>query len=308
MSRKLTVAAAQLGPVRRAEPRRSVVARMIALLKEAAGVGCAFVTFPEMALTTFFPRWHIEDAEEVAGFFEDSMPGPETNPLFDAARTLGIGFYLGYCERMPGREGADHLGYNTSILVDRMARASLSASTARCTCPATRSLRREPQAAASGALVLPRARRSRFSGVRHFMGGRFGHAAVQRPALARGLAHARPTRAQKWCALGYNSPAQLPDNPAQNALRKTAPPPAHAGRRLSERPVDHREPPRRAPRKAVDMMGHSCIIAPSGEVVALSSSVGDELLTLPDRPRRDCLSTSGSSISEPIGGRRPMAC
>ena len=119
MGRKFIAAAGQLGPVARDETRASVVTRMIALLRQAKARGCSFVTFPEMALTTFFPRWHITDPREVVGYFEDTMPSPETQPLFDTARELGIGFYLGYCERIPGREQADHVGYNSSVLVDR---------------------------------------------------------------------------------------------------------------------------------------------------------------------------------------------
>ena len=43
------------------------------------------VVFPELALTTFFPRWYFENQAEVDAFFERAMPGPETQPLFDAA-------------------------------------------------------------------------------------------------------------------------------------------------------------------------------------------------------------------------------
>jgi predicted amidohydrolase len=44
------------------------------------------------------------------------MPGPETQPLFDEAAKLGIGFALGYAELMED-DGETHR-YNTSILVD----------------------------------------------------------------------------------------------------------------------------------------------------------------------------------------------
>src|SRR5690606_650113 len=71
-----------------------------------------WVTFPELALTTFFPRWEMDDPEEIRGFFETEMPGKETQPLFDLARTLGVGFYLGYAELDGDRQ------FNTSILVD----------------------------------------------------------------------------------------------------------------------------------------------------------------------------------------------
>ena len=56
MSRIITVGAAQLGPIQRADSRRSVIARMLELLTQASQHGCTLVVFPELALTTFFPR------------------------------------------------------------------------------------------------------------------------------------------------------------------------------------------------------------------------------------------------------------
>src|ERR1700720_838453 len=99
MSRVLTVGAAQLGPVARADSREAVVERLLALLRQAADAGCELVVFPELALTTFFPRWHSEDRAEIDAWFETEMPGPATKPLFDEAQQLGIGFSLGYAER-----------------------------------------------------------------------------------------------------------------------------------------------------------------------------------------------------------------
>src|SRR5437868_11799965 len=43
------------------------------------------------------------------------MPSPETAPLFELARSKGIGFYLGYAERT--EEGGAPHHFNTSILV-----------------------------------------------------------------------------------------------------------------------------------------------------------------------------------------------
>ena len=117
MSRIVTVAAAQLGPIARAESRAQVVARMLALMTQARSHGCDLVVFPELALTTFFPRWYFERQEEVDAFFEREMPGPETRPLFQAARELGIGFYLGYAEL--AEEDGRTRRFNTSILVDK---------------------------------------------------------------------------------------------------------------------------------------------------------------------------------------------
>ena len=116
MSRKLRIAAAQLGPVNLADSRASVVKRLVAMLREAASMGAKFVVFPELAFTTFFPRYWYEDEKEAERkFFEASMPSPETQPLFDEAKKHGIGFYIGYAE-LTEEEGKPHR-YNTAILV-----------------------------------------------------------------------------------------------------------------------------------------------------------------------------------------------
>ncbi len=112
ISRIVTVGAAQLGPIQRDHTRAEVVERLIALLREGAAKGCDLVVFPELALTTFFPRWFFEDQAEVDAFFEREMPGPETAPLFDEAARLGVGFALGYAELTPAGQH-----FNTAILV-----------------------------------------------------------------------------------------------------------------------------------------------------------------------------------------------
>jgi predicted amidohydrolase len=117
MSRTIRLAAAQLGPIQRADSRQVVVGRLMALVEEAAAEGADVVVFPELALTTFFPRWYTEDEAEIDAWFEDAMPGPETAPLFALARDKGIGFSLGYAEKTPeGRR------FNTQILVDKTGR------------------------------------------------------------------------------------------------------------------------------------------------------------------------------------------
>jgi len=117
MSRKLRAAVAQLGPIHLADSRVAVVNRLIALLREAHAGGAEFVVFPELALTTFFPRWWMTDQGEIDKFFESQMPSPETQPLFELARELGIGFYLGYAE-LTEEEGHTRR-YNAAILVER---------------------------------------------------------------------------------------------------------------------------------------------------------------------------------------------
>jgi predicted amidohydrolase len=116
MSRIVTVGAAQMGAIQRAHSRREVVARMVELMREAASHRCDLVVFPELTLTTFFPRWWMEDQAEIDSFYEREMPSNETAPLFNEAARLGIGFSLGYAELTP--EGRH---YNTAILVNKSA-------------------------------------------------------------------------------------------------------------------------------------------------------------------------------------------
>src|SRR6201981_2577243 len=98
MSRKLKAAVAQLGPIYLADTRSAVVKRLMAMMREAHAAGARFVVYPELALTTFFPRYWMTDQSEIDGFFEREMPGPETRLLFDLPKELGVGFYLGYAE------------------------------------------------------------------------------------------------------------------------------------------------------------------------------------------------------------------
>ncbi len=117
MSRILTVAAAQLGPIQRADDRRKVVGRMLDLIKAAASHKADLIVFPELALTTFFPRWYMADQAEIDSFFEQEMPSNETAPLFDAIKSAGMGMYLGYAEME--RRGSRVHRFNTSIIVDK---------------------------------------------------------------------------------------------------------------------------------------------------------------------------------------------
>ena len=112
--RVITVAAAQMGPNQKADPRGRIVDRMLALMDEAKARGADFIVYPELALTTFFPRWFMADQAEVDGWFERAMPNEATAPLFDRARQHGMAMSFGFAELTP--EGRH---FNTQILVDR---------------------------------------------------------------------------------------------------------------------------------------------------------------------------------------------
>ncbi|KAF4120836.1 putative amidohydrolase [Geosmithia morbida] len=120
--RKIIVAAAQLGPIQLETPREKVLQRMLKLLDDASSQGVRLVTFPELALTTFFPRHVLTDEAELAKFFEPESEGepkalrasPNLKPLFDKAQGLGIDFAVGYAERWTDAAGKK-TDYNTMI-------------------------------------------------------------------------------------------------------------------------------------------------------------------------------------------------
>lgn len=121
-TRLLTLAAAQMGPNQLADTRESILARMLDLLNTAAAQGAKLVVFPELALTTFFPRWQIDDPVKKAAFFEPEShdephaitKSPRVKALFERATELGVDLYLGYAERWTDPQG-ETTDYNTTL-------------------------------------------------------------------------------------------------------------------------------------------------------------------------------------------------
>ncbi len=118
MPRRLRVGAGQVGPIGRDESKSEVVVRLMALLHEAASQGVELLVYPELTMTTFFPRWFVEDPAEFDRYYHREMPDEDTRPLFEEAARLGIGFALGYAELHTDDAGVEHR-YNTYILVER---------------------------------------------------------------------------------------------------------------------------------------------------------------------------------------------
>lgn len=116
LKRSLVIAAAQLGANQPTDSRASIVARMVELLERAKARGVELVVFPELALTTFFPRYFIEAGPELDKWYETEMPGPQTQPLFDAITRLGIMASFGYAELV--RDAGKAQRFNTAVIVD----------------------------------------------------------------------------------------------------------------------------------------------------------------------------------------------
>ncbi|GIR37488.1 MAG: hypothetical protein CM15mP49_28730 [Actinomycetota bacterium] len=108
--------------------RQEIIQRLINLMMEASDSGADLVVYPELALTTFFPRWFIEeeDSLNLDDFYETEMPNSSTQILFETAKKLKIGFSLGYAELTK-----DGHRYNTQVLVGKKM-ATSSGSIGKC--------------------------------------------------------------------------------------------------------------------------------------------------------------------------------
>ncbi|PLX66545.1 MAG: N-carbamoyl-D-amino-acid hydrolase [Azoarcus sp.] len=275
MSRKITVGAAQLGPIARTESRRQVVARMIELMREAKSRGCHYVAFPELALTTFFPRWYTENQAEIDAWFETEMPGPETLPLFEEAKKLGIGFYLGYAE-LAQEDGVTH-HYNTSILVDPT--GTIVGKYRKVHLPGHRE--HEPW------------RAFQHLEKRYFERGNLGFGAWRAQAAAeKGIFGMALCNDRRWpetyrvlglqgvemAFIGYNTPIHYPPVPEHDHLQGFH-------NHLVMQAGAYQNGmwivgiAKAGKEEDCDLLGQSCIIAPTGEMVAMCSTVEDELVT-----------------------------
>src|SRR5574341_2301053 len=110
MPRCLRVAAAQLGPNDEGTPREAIVARMLGLLEQAAREHVELIAYPEMALTTYFPKRIRPDFDQ---FFETEVPPKALEPLLRRAAEARIAVHVGFCEKASGAY------FNTALLADR---------------------------------------------------------------------------------------------------------------------------------------------------------------------------------------------
>jgi N-carbamoyl-D-amino-acid hydrolase len=271
MARVITIGAAQLGPIARSERRGDVVKRLLALLAQAHARGCELVVFPELALTTFFPRWWMDDQAEIDAFFEREMPGPETRPLFDEARRLGMGFCLGYAEL--ASEGGGTRRFNTSILVDR----------------AGKIVGRYRKIHLPGHAEHEPARAFQHLEKRYFEVGNLGFPVWRAFGGVVGMCICNDRRwpetyrvmglqGVELVCLGYNTPVHNPPAPEHDPLG-----PFHNHLVMQAGAYQNATwvvgVAKCGREEGCDMIGQSAIIAPSGEIVGMCSTLGDELAT-----------------------------
>ncbi len=270
MSRIVTVGAAQLGPISRTESRAQAVDRMIALLRQAAAHGCELVVFPECALTAFFPHWYYDRQDDIDAYFERAMPNAATQPLFDCARELGVGFYLGFAELAVEDGVARH--FNTSILVERDGRI----------------VRKIPQGSSPGHAEHEPWRPYQNLEKRYFEVGNLGFPVFRAYGGIVGMAICNDRRWPKtyrvmglqgveMILLGYNTPMHNPPAPGHdplssfhNALVMQAGAYQNACWVVGVAKAGDED--------GVRQIGNPTVIAPSGEIVAACSTERDELV------------------------------
>jgi predicted amidohydrolase len=271
MPRFLSIAAAQSGPVSRQTGRRAVVARLVEQMREARARGCDLIVFTECALTAFFPHWWIENEAELNAWFETEIPGPVTQVLFDEARRLGIGFYLGYAELTV--EAGARRRYNTSVLV------------------------------AADGHIIGKYRKIHLPGhadhrphhpfqnleKRYFDVGNLGFQSWRAFGGVVGMCICNDRRwpetyrvlalqGAELVLLGYNTPDHIPDQPEIDHL-------CDFHHLLSMQAGAYQNGcwvvgvAKAGVEEGVSQIGQTAIIAPSGEIVARSSTLGDELVT-----------------------------
>src|SRR2546422_1081956 len=110
MPRYLKIAGAQMGPNQDGTPREAIVERMLVLLDAAARDDVELIVYPEMALTTYFPKRIRQDFDQ---FFETEVPPKALEPLLRRAAEARVGVHVGFCEKADGKY------FNTALLTDR---------------------------------------------------------------------------------------------------------------------------------------------------------------------------------------------
>ncbi len=271
MTRTLTFGAAQLGPIARADSRDTVVARLLDMMREAHGRGCDVIVYPELALTTFFPRWFFEDQDEIDTYFERVFPSPVTQPLFDEAKRLGIGFHIGYAELV--EQGDQTRRFTAAVIVDKSGKVVLKYRKIHLPGHAEH----EPY------------RSFQHLEKRYFEVGDLGFPVVSSMDGNLGICICNDRRwpeAYRVMGLqdveaifiGYNTPTHNPPAPQHDHLTSFH-------NHLSMQSGAYQNATwvvgaaKAGREEGVDMLGQSVIISPSGEIVAMASTLEDELIT-----------------------------
>jgi N-carbamoyl-D-amino-acid hydrolase len=271
VSRRLIVGAAQLGPIQKEHTRTQVVERLLSLLWEGHARGCELIVFPELALTTFFPRWFVDDISEADHWYETSMPNEWTQPLFDEAKRLKVGFCLGYALKETEADGTVHR-WNVQTLVERD--GSVVATFKKVHIPGHETF--EPDR------PFQHAERYYFEpspdgfGVWSAFGGRIGMMICNDRRWPESY-RVMGLQGVEMILCGYNTPIHYVPDPSQDILQGF-----HNALVMQSGAYQNGSwvigVAKGGVEEGVDSLGQSCIIAPSGQIVAQALTTDDELV------------------------------
>ena len=196
------------------------------------------------------------------------MPSAQTQPLFDEAKRLGIGFHLGYAELTP-----DGHRYNTAILVDRS--GSLVAKYRKVHIPGHEE--HEPQ------------RPFQHLERRYFEESTEGFSVWRAFGGVMGIALCNDRRwpetyrvmglqGVEMIFIGYNTPLHYAPDPVQDPLQ------AFHNHLVMQAGAYQNGTwvigvAKGGTEEGVESLAHSAVIAPSGQIVAQAVTDGDELIT-----------------------------
>ena len=283
MSRVITVAAAQLGPIQKAEGRDVAVGRIVRLLDKAYQRGVEVVVLPELALTTFFPRWYVEDLNEADDWYEKTLPSPQTQPIFDAIRKYGLTIYLGYAELT---DEVDDNGvmrkrrFNTAVII----------------APNGEVILKYRKVHLPGHAEFAPHRQAQHLEKRYFEVGNLGFPVVRAPIgrdnieVNVGMLICNDRRwPEAWrvlglqqvelVMLGYNTPARNQDNKGFEAHHLRV---AHSQLAIQSGCYQNAcfgvAVAKAGTEDGYELFGHSIIVNPQGEIMAMATSWDDELV------------------------------
>jgi predicted amidohydrolase len=257
-----------MGPIQKDHTRKEVIERLITLLRQGHQAGCDLVVFPELALTTFFPRWFIDDITQADHWYETEMPSPVTQPLFDEAKKLKIGFCLGYAELT-----TDGHRFNTQILVERD--GSIVAKYRKVHIPGHE--HNEPDR------PFQHAERYYFEpsmegfGVWKAFDGRIGMMICNDRRWPESY-RVMGLQGVEMILCGYNTPIHYVPDPSQDILQGF-----HNSLVMQSGAYQNGSwvigVAKGGVEEGVDSLGQSMIVAPSGQIVAQAFTTGDELIS-----------------------------
>jgi predicted amidohydrolase len=239
-------------------------------MEQAARFGADLIVYPEAALTAFFPHWWIESEADLDSFFEPKMPTAAVQPLFDAARHHGLAFCLGYAEL--ALEGDRKRRFNSAILVS--AAGEIVGKYRKVHLPGYAD--RRPQ--------------DPFQNLekRYFETGNLGFPVWETLGCKIGILICNDRRwpesyrmlalqSVELILIGYNTPAHNPAMPETDYL-------TNFHNHLSMQSGAYQSSAwvvgvaKAGIEEGVGQIGQSCIIAPSGEIVAQTSTLADEII------------------------------